>query len=598
MSNKINISNLEFDDIKQSLKDYLRSQDKFSDFDFEGSNMSVLLDVLAYNTHFNAMYMNMALNESYLDSASKRNSVVSLAKSIGYLPRSASCAKANISFVVSGTNTFPEFMTIGKNTSFQGLKDGVRYSFYIPEDITAEITEANTYIFSDVEIIEGQPVSNTFEYTENNVYILPNTSIDLNTLKVTVQETPTSTSFEVYKNGNEIANIGSTTAAYFIKEIDDGLYEINFGDDIIGKKLQPGNLVTVEYYVSGGTAPNGIRVFSYNGNALFGGTVTTIIVNSPANGGADPEDIEAIRINAPSFWQSQNRAVTAEDYRTILLNKVPNIKDVYVWGGEKNIPPVYGKVFIAATSTSDTPLTFYEKEEIKTNVLDQYGSISVIPEFVDPDYINIELDLVVYYNQALTNKSPSDLKSLIVSEYGLYNNNELKKFNTILRNSKIIQICEAVDRSITNVVPRLKLYYNLNPIFNINNNYTINLGNPIAQKDAAIKSTGFYVNNISTVVYFDNTAEGEVILYTLINGIRNNINVVGSVDFEKGIITLNNINVSILSGNTIQISAVPSSSDVVGIANKVCSLDMQKLNVSIVTEQLDKNNYRFTQNRL
>jgi hypothetical protein len=346
---RINLTALEFDQIKANLKNFLRDQPQFVDYDFEGSNMSILLDVLAFNTHYNALYMNLAVNESFLDSASKRSSVVSLAQALGYTPRSATCARGKVSFTLSGITGNPPFFTVEKGTSFYAIKDGVRYNFYIPTDVTAK-NVLNTYTFNNIDIIEGQLQTQRFIYTTKNSFTLNAANLDTTTMVVRVQESSATTAYEVFQQSSTYSSLNSDTPVYFIRENGAGLYEISFGDGILGKALSPSNVINVSFSTSAGEDANGITQLTFANGSVGNGIVTNVVVNTVINGGRAPEDIEAVRFNAPNFYASQNRAVTSADYESLIMSKIPNIESVFVWGGENNDPPVYGKVFISPCS--------------------------------------------------------------------------------------------------------------------------------------------------------------------------------------------------------------------------------------------------------
>ena len=600
MSNKrINITELEFDSIKQNLKTFLSGQPDFTDYDFDGSNMSVLLDVLAYNTHYNAMYINMALNEMYLDSAARRNSVVSLAKGIGYLPKSSRCAKGVISFTLTGTSTLPDFAILPKFSTFRSQIDGTNYIFYTTDNHAVERNSSNQYFFSGINVLEGAPVTNSFLQNNSNRYRLTNQRIDLTTLVIKVQETTSSADFTVYKNGNQFVDIGSDSNVYFLREMDDGFYDISFGDNIVGRQLQPGNLVTAEYFVSSGSAPNGIRTLSYSGGVILGGEIIDIQLESPVFGGQDQEDIESIRSNAPNFWLSQNRAVTESDFKSIVLANYPAIRDIKVWGGEKNEPPVYGKVFISATTTENVPLSFTQKNELVSDVLDKFKVVSVIPEILDPEYIDVELDVAVYYNQSLTNKSVSDMKSLVVTAVNQYNNEKLRNFDSQLRNSELIRSIETIDNSITNVVPRLRLYKEIQPFFLVNHNYVVNIGNPIVRRASSVITNGFRYSGGTQTMFIDNNLDGTLNLFYLENNQKKIIGApIGNVNYDSGIITITDIQLTVLLQPQWIVQIVPSSPDVIGKANNIVRLDLSKLKVTILPDQTNTNNYNFTNSRL
>lgn len=405
-NNRIRVAELDFDSIKTNLKNFLQGQATFSDYDFEGSNLSVLLDILAYNTHYNAMYTNFALNEVFLDSASKRDSVVSLARSIGYRPRSATCATTNITFTVTGTNTTPAFLTLPANLVFFGIKDGVRYNFYTQDDITAAYNSTNqSYTFSQIPIKEGTPLRNTFQYSVNNKYVIPNNNVDTSTIKVSVIQSSTNNTTTIYKPADDVSLVDEFSTVYFLKEIEGGFHQIEFGDGILGKALVAGNIITVDYMVSSGELPNRISSLSYGSGAILGSAAITTTVLAPVSNGRDPETTDEIRFNAPNFYAAQNRAVTIDDYKVLLKNKVASIGDIIVWGGENNDPPVYGKVFISAVTPDGRTLSTDQKVSV-TNAISTYKIATIQIEYVDAEYIDVQLTANVYYDQTLTNKTP------------------------------------------------------------------------------------------------------------------------------------------------------------------------------------------------
>jgi hypothetical protein len=433
---KINVAELDFDAIKQNIKTFLKGQETFQDYDFEGSGMSVLMDVLAYNTHYNALYNNMTINEMFLDSASKRNSVVSLSKMLGYVPRSAICSKATVSLTLTTTTVGPSVLTLPAYSTFSTSVNGVSYNFYNTSSYT--ITGSGTqYTFPDIKIIEGTPLTFNWTVAAGSIYVIPNSTVDLTTLKVQVQESSSSSVFETYTNGNDITIANSTTRVYFVKEIDDGLYQITFGDGIIGKKLDNGNVVHIEYMASNLSAPNGARLFNYTGSTLITNASVNISTSVPATGGAAAEDIESIRFNAPRTYAAQNRAVTPEDYKAVIYSALPNAKSVSVWGGEDNNPPVYGKIFVCVKPVDATKLTTAEKSNLISTILNSKNVVSVQPEIVDADYINIALTVTAYYNDRETTRSAAELKTIITNTIFDYDTNELERFESIFKFSKL-----------------------------------------------------------------------------------------------------------------------------------------------------------------
>jgi hypothetical protein len=598
-NNRIRVSELEFDQIKQNLKSFLQGQATFSDYDFEGSNLSVILDILAYNTHYNAMYTNFALNEVFLDSASKRDSVVSLARSIGYRPRSATCATTTINFTVTGTNTTPPFLTLPGKLPFFGIKDGVRYNFYTDDDVTAAYNATTqSYAFNQILLREGTPLRNTFQYSAQNKYTIPNNNVDTSTLKVYVQQSSSNNTTTIYTPADDISLVEFDTTVYFLKEIEGGFHQLEFGDNILGKALVPGNIITVEYIVSSGQIPNRIRVLSYSGSAILGSMAITTTVLAPVSNGRDPETIDEIRFNAPNFYAAQNRAVTVDDYKVLLKSKMASIGDLIVWGGENNDPPVYGKVFISAVTPDGRTLSTEQKNDV-TNSISTFKIATVQIEYVDAEYIDVNLEANVYYDQTLTNKTPAVLASDIASAYALYNENTLAKFDSIIRNSVLIRTAEEADRSIVNVIPKLTLSYALSAVFNQKTNYIVKLRNPILSRIGSLKSSGFYCSEATTVCYIDDTETDSLVLFTIESGVRRNIRVVGSVNHEMGSFTLNALTINSVIGNGVVFTLVPTSPDVVSFNNKIVRLNLNNLSINVIADgnlngQL-KTAYNFTQ---
>lgn len=598
---RINVGNLEFDQIKANLKEFLRGQSQFSDFDFEGSNMSILLDVLAYNTHYNAMYTNMAVNEVYLDSASRRSSIVSLATSLGYVPRSHICASTTVNFLATGIVEPPAFLTIPKNTPFNGTKDSVRYTLYTVEDITVPRNVDGEFVFSNVLLREGTQITTSFQYTEQNAFSIPNKNIDLTTLKVRVQSNPSSTNHETFALATNLTNIDGSTAAYFIRETADEVYELSFGDGVFGKQLLPGNVIELTYFICSGEEPNGIRSLSYAGTPILGGSIENITLNFAVSGGRYSETAEEIRFNAPNFYASQNRAVTALDYETIILNKVPDIKEVNVWGGENNSPPVYGKVFISAVTTTGRNLSIANQQSIIDNILNEYKVVSVIPEFVLPEFLEVELDLVAYYDKN-SSVSPYELQSIITDDILAYNDTELKKFNRIIRQSQLSRLAESSHPSIISCVPRMRIYRTITPTFNKETNYTVSIGNPFSRN--SILSSRFYLKDYPHVCYIDDNCEfGNLRLVAVINGVATPIRSAGSIDYD-GMIQINNLNIVRLVDSNFVIGFTPSSADVAGLFNQIVVISESRLKVSMVADEtangriISGNKFTFTPNSI
>jgi hypothetical protein len=602
---KITTSELDFDQIKTNLKEFLKGQNEFQDYDFEGSALSVLLDVLAYNTHYNALYNNLAVNESFLDSASKRSSVVSLAKNLGYIPKSATSATAVVDVIVRNTATTPITLTLPKYSQFNTQVDGTTYTFYNMGEVTTTVN-GNVYTFSNLEIKQGTPLTFKYEVTPSTKYIIPNINVDLSTLSVRVQESSSSGEFETFTRAERVVSLNSTSAVYFIKEIEGQLYEVYFGDGSIGKSLQNGNIVTFEYMVTDRDIPNGARLFSYQGSSLLGGSVI-IETRAVASGGADQEDIESIRYNAPKVFSAQDRAVTVDDYKTLIATNFNNAESINVWGGEDHDVPTYGKVFITIKPKTSARLNESEKSIVKS-LLKEKNVVSITPEVLDPEYTNIEVSSSIYYSPRLTNKTASELQSMVIDTIKNYNTTDLEKFDSIFRHSKISRLIDLTEPSIIGNVTTIKLHKELTPAYNVISDYTINLINPIYSEGAAeesVLSTGFYIPDDSNVYYIDDDGMGNLRMFFFVSAtiktiVRNNI---GTVDYQRGIIKIPSLNIVAIADNTFKFIIKPSSYDAISARQSLVSIPDNLITVNAIVDKISSGdsaggaNHIFTSSR-
>lgn len=585
---KITTSELDFDSIKQNLIDFLKGQETFSDYDFTGSSLSILLDVLAYNTHYNALYTNLAVNESFLDSASKRNNVVSHAKSLGYIPRSVTAPTATINFRVYNTTSTPGVLTLPKYSSFSSMIDGDQYNFYTLEDVTVSLS-GSEYLFQNLKIKEGTPLSFNYVVATGTKYLIPNTNCDLTTLKVLVKETALSLTSTPFIRADDLTTINSTSNVYFIKEIENELYELEFGDGILGKQLSIGNVINIEYLVTNAELGNKAKSFTYQGGSLLGGAVEVITIQS-ADGGQQIEDIESIRFNAPKFFSTQNRAVSANDYESIILKNYPTAKSVNVWGGEDNVPPVYGKVFICVKPLSAPYLTESEKEEIKRDILKTKKVIAVIPEIVDPKNINVEITTTIYYNPNLTTRSASDLATVVTETIEDYNSVNLEKFGSGYRNSQVSKLIDQTDNSIVSNITTVKIQYPVTPVFNTNARYEIPLGNPISKNSSPnVLSTGFSILGSEETMYIEDDSDGNLRLFKYISGAKSILNNIGTVDYASGIITITALNITSVV-DEFYLTIKPESYDVISVRDQIVQIPSDLITVNIVVDKLSVGN--------
>jgi len=584
---KINVAELDFDGIKQNLKTFLQGQDEFQDYDFEGSGLSILLDVLAYNTHYNALYNNLTINEMFLDSASKRNSVVSLAKMLGYVPRSCSCSRAKVRLTVNNGITGPSSLTLPANSTFATQVDGVQYNFYTTTQYT--ITGSGTsYTFDNVEIIEGTPLSFQWEFNTGARFIIPNSNIDLTTLKVKVQESANSSKYETFTSSSSITTADSTTKVYFVKEIDDGLYELNFGDGVIGKQLSAGNIVHIEYMASSLDSPNGARIFNYTGETLINNANNVVSCLAIAAGGSSAEDIESIRFNAPRMYATQNRAVTPEDYKAIIYSAFPDAQSVSVWGGEDNNPPVYGKIFVCVKPKDANKLTQLQKANLLSTVLTSKNVVSVTPELVDPEFINISLNVNVYFNPRETTRTAPEIASLVTDTIFNYDDTDLQRFDGVFRYSKVSRLIDTTEDSITNNIMTVLLRRNISPRYSVSAQYLLNLINPIAYSEVAggsIATTGFYVDGSDEIHYIDDLKTNLRLFKYGTNAEKIVVNEqIGTIDHENGILDIRNLNVTALADIDWEWTVKPRSNDVVSALTQIAKIARDHLYVTAIPD--------------
>ena len=584
---RIKVSDLDFDQIKSNLKNFLKGQDKFQDYDFDGSSFSILLDVLTYNTHYNAIYTNLAVNEMFLDSASKRSSVVSIAKMLGYTSTSASCAKAYINATVTAPTYNPDVVTLPAGQPFLTSIDGVSYTFYNTSDVTT-VSAGGVYTFENVELIEGTPLIYTYTVQASQRYILPNPNIDLSTLKVKIRETATSDTYIIYMPAESMTTLDSTTKAYFVKELDSGQYEVYFGDGVVGYKPEDGNFLTFEYYVSSLEGPNGANTFSYAGTALLGSGLT-VVAQSGALGGASPESIESIKYNAPRLYAAQNRAVTTEDYKSLIYKNFPQADSIVVWGGEDNDPPIYGKTFICVKPTDSSKLTETQKNYIKNNIIAPKSIVSITPEFIDPEYFNVQIDVTAYYSAKISDKTPAQLQTIIRNTIYDYDDVNLKKFDGVLRYSQLVRLVDDCDPAIINNTTKIKIRREFVPRYNLSSEYKMNMINPIYKSTIpaeSILTTGFYIPNSANIHYIDDDGVGNLRLFYF-DSTQNKVIVnptIGVVTYTTGYLIVRNLTISAMADQTFEFIIKPASYDVVTAYNQIVQVAREYLTVSVVND--------------
>ncbi len=544
-SRNIKVTELDFDEIKKNIKTYLKAQNAFSDYNFEGSGLSILLDVLAYNTHYNALYYNLSVNEMFLDSAVKRSSVVSLAKSLGYTPSSSIASRALVDIIISNVSGNPTTLTIPAGTSFSSNFSGSNFNFSTDSAITVSRSVTNTYSFLNVPIIEGRLLQKTYSMVTNGSYTVPNLKVDTSTIKVNVQEVAGSAANTVYTLADNFATLTPSSRVYFLKENDDGNYVISFGDGLLGFAPANGANILIDYFVCSESEPNGTSTFTYTGNAFTNTANVSIVTKSIAAGGSVPESIDSIKYNAPKNFTAQNRAVTAEDYKTIIPKFYNNVDAISVWGGEENDPPKYGKVIISLKPYSGYTINQELKDKISNEILLDRKVMSIVPEFVDPNYLYITLDIKVKFDAKNSRYTISELESLTRNTVQEYFRFELQKFNKPFIYSKLSKQIDALDNSIIGNLSSFRVQKRINPIVNGNNGYTgttlIKFANKLVS--GTLQSTGFYykINETIFSVYMKDVLTsqdtGTVNLYDLINdGLL--VSNIGTVNYSAGTVSI------------------------------------------------------------
>lgn len=466
---QLNVTELDFEGIKSNLKTYLQAQEEFQDYNFEGSAMSVLLDTLSYNTHYNAMLAHMLANESFLDSATKRSSVVSLAKALGYIPRSARAATAtiNLRVVPPASETTVTSLALTRDEVFSTTVNNTAYTFYPRINTTAnkETRDGVTgFYFDNIQISEGTRVTNRFFADSNSLsgpFVIPNENVDTSTIRVRLQESQTDLTISTWRQYTNLTDVGTTTKAYFIEENLDGLYVVRFGDDYIGKKLTTGNIVLIDYITTAGAAANNASVFNNSTSFVTNNDVKTITTVNVATSGDAKEGIDSIRKTAPRFNQTRNRAVTAADYKALILASNSSIQSCSVWGGEDNDPPIYGKVFISLDPYAGQVITDNDKDRIQTEIITPKAPLGILAEFIDPSYVYVQLRVGVTYDPKNTVLTQGGIKAAVTTGVNNYFNSDLNILNKNFYLSKLHKSIKDQSNSIVsiNINPKLQIRF-------------------------------------------------------------------------------------------------------------------------------------------
>lgn len=605
---RINASELDFDQIKANLVAYMKATDTtFNDYNYEGSAMSTIIDVLAYVTHVNSMNANFALNETFLDTSQLRSSVVSHAKLLGYTPRSISPSTAVVNMKMNYDTTatplwnhdgsnIPLPLSMPRGTKFQTTIDGVTYPMFCSATHTINFDASTGWNFSNVQIEQGTLSSITYTYQDNvfEQYVIPATNVNTASIKVTVTDSTSTDASKVYSLNTNMVNLDGTSEVYFLEEGRDAFYEIKFGDNIIGKRPGNGNTVTVEYAtIPSGTDVNGASVFTMT-DSLNGNSDETITLVTKATGGAARETKEAIKFNAPLAHVSQNRAVTPDDYKAIIKNEFADIEAVSVWGGEDHDVPDYGKVYISIKPLSAEVLTDAQKTTIKTSILKPKNVVSITPVLVDPEYTYIDLEIFFKYNPNLATVTESGLATSIRNTLVTHNNDVLKSFGGVYRDSNVVKKIDDTNIAILSNITRVKMTKKITPVLGTATKYTLKFNQALTDLDATTGTTGSYVSSTNFTFagvtaklkdYYDSSSDTRIIQIVDAADLVLATDV-GDVNEEEGTITLTAFQPTALptGSTTIDVTVKPASSDVSPTRNELLTINTS---TALITGEVD-----------
>ena len=606
----VNFANLDFDQIKTSIKDYLRSNSNFTDYDFEGSNLSTIIDVLAYNTYITSYNANMVSNEVFIDSATLRENVVSLARNIGYVPRSKKSSQANISFFVDTSDyaSVPQTITLNKGiVAASSDFNNESYTFAILDNITVPVSN-NEAVFNDIAVQEGVYITSTFtvnSFDPDQRFILENSGIDISTIRVIVKPSESSTVTRKYSQSESLFDINSDSPVYFIQEIEGERYELIFGDGIFGKKLEAPSFIEVSYLVTNGLLANGISNLGFSGkltssreNTAINSGISEITTLKDASNGQSIEDIESIKKYSTRIYSSQKRAVTTDDYEAIIPSLYPQTDAVSAFGGETLNPPQYGKVFVSIKPSSGLYLSNMIKDNIKRDIK-KYTVAGIDVEIADLKFLSVELSIKLYYNSNLAT-SGEDLITQVLANLRKYANSaEMNKFGARFKYSKLLAVIDNTSDAITSNITSVTMKRDLRISLNSFVEYEICFGNCIIVQScdgSNIKSSGFNVEGIAGTVYLTDkpdphsTTTGTISLIQLTSSTQSKTikKSIGTIDYTRGEIKLFPINITNTVVNkgfpVVEISASPCSNDILGLHDLYLNLDMETIDITAIPD--------------
>ena len=578
----LELSEVDFSDIRTNLKSYLSTQTQFQDYDFEGSAISTLLDVLAYNTHYNAFYANMLANEMFLDTAQQRDSVVSRAKELNYLPVSAKGASANVTLTFSGVASTVGNFDIAANSTFSTTIDDITYTYVTPQAYTV-VNNDNTFV-KEITITEGEPLQHrwTVNTSAPVQYILPNHDIDVDSIKVVVQESATDTTRTTFTRATNIVAVSDTSAVYFLHETIDEKHEITFGNNVLGKAVKNNNIIIVDYRVCNGTTTNGANTFSV-GTVTAGASFSSVdlALKSKATGGRELESVDDVKFNAPKNYETQNRAIIAEDFSRILLNENSDLSSVTSFGGEERIPAVFGKVYIAVRPLIEDFITTARKNQLKLSILDR-TPIAIDPVFIDPDYLQVIPTVTVRFDEKTTTQSTDALIALVKNALVSYNADNLNKFKKRLRFSRLSRAIDNVDTAIFNTEVSLSLQKRFVPDVNLSQQYTLKFKNALTK--STLSSTQFTFDGYQA--FFGDDGLGKVTIFRFDSALEKVIikDNTGTIDYDTGEVNIKAFQPSAFEGIEIKVDATPVNLDVVPTQETIIMIDSEAATISAVSE--------------
>lgn len=582
MVESIDIVGLDFDQIKTNLKNWMSGKSEFADYDFEASGINQVLNILAYKSHYMAYYANMAVNETFLDSAILRNSIVSRAKELGYFPKSYIASRTQVTIKLIPSSGTPTSILIPKGTKFSGIKDGVTYTFQTRELYNA--LQSNDYEI-DIDVYEGRQITNSYTVNTSDVnqrFYLPNTQIDTTSLITTVQNSNADDTLRTFLPYQNILDINDKTLVYFINEADDGLYEVKFGDNVIGKALDNGNIIIFQYFKVSGSIANDISSLSLQSNIPLA-SVDSYTVLSKTYGGSELESDESIRYNAPLLNAAQDRGVIDTDYEALLRKEYPEFSAIKCWGGEKNVPPRYGKVFISIKQDNDYPISNYIREIIKSSIR-KWNVLTVLPEIVDPNLTYININTKIKYDIDKLNISLAQLTQAVKNLCVNYSEVNLNSFSNYLRYSKLVSTIDASAPYITNNLTEITISNKFNPELEITRKYTIEFNNKIDPFTVTSTGAKYLGSGIEPDVlhYLDDDGAGKLRLYKLVSNSKSYVNTnFGTIDYDTGIIVLSSAHFLELATLQFKVTVTPTDFDIYPKRNQILLIKEEDVTVTL-----------------